>query len=97
MFKLNCILVLLILLPACGEQKHSTQSSDEKPPKLLLDAIVAGDVLKVKAMLANGADVNAVTEGGITSLMYAAEQGNTEIAQILIARGAQVNANYFSH
>ncbi|MBW8056904.1 MAG: ankyrin repeat domain-containing protein [candidate division NC10 bacterium] len=59
------------------------------------DLIVAadrGDIEKVKALLAHGADVNARTDQGRAALMFAAIAGHTEVARLLLAHGADVNA-----
>ena len=52
----------------------------------------AGDVARVTAALDKGADVNAKTRYGATALTYAADKGHLEIVKLLIARGADVNA-----
>ena len=46
----------------------------------------------IKLLIAQGADVNAKTEGGDTPLHFAASMGHKEIAELLIANGADVNA-----
>ena len=48
-----------------------------------------GDITKVKALLAKGADVNAKTNDGKTALMYAADKGYTEIVRLLKQAGAK--------
>jgi len=58
----------------------------------LAQATEMRDRARVKALLANGADVDAVTKSGMTPLMYAASNGSAEIVQILLDSGAQVNA-----
>ncbi len=58
----------------------------------LAQATEMRDRARVKALLANGANVDAVTESGMTPLMYAASNGSAEIVQILLDTGAQVNA-----
>ena len=57
----------------------------------LIEAIEKGDIEAVKQHLADGADVNAKTGGGVTPLHDAAF-GHKEIAELLIANGAEVNA-----
>ena len=56
---------------------------------------MAGHVETVKALLAEGADVNATVERGLTKgmtpLMVAAME-NAEIVKILLENGADVNA-----
>ena len=46
----------------------------------------------VKALLANGADVNAKDKYGATALMVASEKSYLEVVKALLAKGADVNA-----
>ncbi len=52
------------------------------------DAVMAGDVAAVRAMLKHGADVNGAQGDGMTALHWAAMKGQTEIAQMLVYAGA---------
>ena len=70
----------------------------EPPPAKAPDidiwtAIVKGNIEAVKKHLAAGADVNAASElwSGMTPLHLAAEGGHNEIAELLIAKGADLN------
>lgn len=57
------------------------------------DAVQARDAARVQqALTQQPAQVNAVTDGGITPLHLAASINDVEIMKLLIARGAQVNA-----
>jgi len=58
----------------------------------LFAAARAGDAARVTAALDKGADVNARTRYGATALMFAADKGHVEIMKLLLARGADVNA-----
>lgn len=58
----------------------------------LFDAAGAGDLDRVRKLLAAGADCNARDGGGATALMLAAQAGNLALVQALIAAGADVNA-----
>ncbi len=58
----------------------------------LRKACKKGDIEAVKQHLAAGADVNAGGVFGTTPLLYAATFGHKEIAELLIAEGADVNA-----
>jgi ankyrin repeat protein len=57
--------------------------------RALLDAAEEGNIEAVKQHLAAGADVNANGRG--TPLHYAAYGGHKEVAELLIAEGADVN------
>ncbi|MBS1856276.1 MAG: ankyrin repeat domain-containing protein [Acidobacteria bacterium] len=58
----------------------------------ILAATAADDSATIRLLLERGADVNAKDPVGMTPLMNAAANGNTKIAELLIARGAKVNA-----
>jgi TonB family protein len=62
----------------------------------LFDATKAGDLAKVKALIAAGADVNAKDDSGETSALdWAARKNHIEIMELLIAHGADVRARDF--
>jgi uncharacterized protein len=56
------------------------------------DAVMAKDREAVKALLKNGADVNAAQGDGMTALHWAARNGDTELTQMLLFAGANVKA-----
>ncbi len=56
------------------------------------DAAEAGTVNEVRRFLAEGVDVNAVSETGITPLHAAAIWGHRDVAELLLSKGADVNA-----
>lgn len=58
----------------------------------LLRAAEQGNTASVKALMSQGADVNAKSKDGWTALMFAATMGHTEIVKTLLAKGADVNA-----
>ena len=59
----------------------------------LIEAIEKGDIEAVKQHLADGADVNAKEgEWGYTPLHSAVAEGHKEVAELLIANGADVNS-----
>jgi uncharacterized protein len=55
----------------------------------LFDAVVAGEVDRVEALLAGGEDPNALGARGRTVLMAAAEAGHEKIVRALLAAGAE--------
>jgi len=56
-----------------------------------LEAVRAGDVAKVKQLLADGADVNATGRYEVTALAYACDRGNVELVSLLLDKGADLN------
>ena len=58
----------------------------------VLDAARSGDVEALRAELRSGGDVNAAQGDGFTALHWAARTGDREIAEVLIAAGADVRA-----
>src|SRR5678816_404128 len=76
---------LLILLFPQTETDPKQALNDQ-----LFEAVRKGDAAAVTAALDKGADVNAKFRYGTTALFKAAERGHTEVAKILLARGADV-------
>jgi peptidyl-prolyl cis-trans isomerase A (cyclophilin A) len=77
------------------ESKEAEKSADEKTESsdsLLFLAIREGDTLKVRGLLAQGADIKVHSEAGHTPLHMAAEGGFGVIVEMLIKGGADVNA-----
>ena len=70
--------IAAVLLVGCGSSIHQAAGT--------------GNIEAVKQHLAEGADVNAKREDGVTPLHWAADGGHKEIAELLIAGGADVNA-----
>jgi ankyrin repeat protein len=58
----------------------------------LLQAVEAGDLSRVGALLAEGADREARNADGATALMVAAQAGRLDLVRALIDAGADVNA-----
>jgi len=55
----------------------------------LMQAVAAGDVAATKALLAQGAQANAVDRWGTTPLLIAAREGRLEVVRMLIAARAR--------
>ena len=58
----------------------------------LMLAAYAGDVVAVRSLISQGADVNARDKDGDTALMFAAFKGHAAIVSILLYNGANVYA-----
>ncbi len=58
----------------------------------IYDAVIAGDLKAVEHHIAEGVDVNAKDDSGMTPLHIASGAGNEEVASLLISKGADVNA-----
>src|SRR5262249_36737839 len=58
----------------------------------LWEAARAGDTTRITAALEQGADVNAKARYDVTALIFAASNGRLDAVRLLVARGADVNA-----
>jgi hypothetical protein len=71
-----------------GGQEPSAKRNEE-----LFDAVRAGDTQRVRKLLAKGAEVNAIIKGKGTALHWAALTGRSDVVELLIRSGANLNAN----
>lgn len=58
----------------------------------LIDAVKAGDINQTRALLSQGANINATEADGSTALHWAAQRSDDEIAGLLLSSGADPNA-----
>ncbi len=80
--------LLVVAAGACGGESRPQASLDRE----LIAASRAGDAAKVRSLLDDGARVDARDEGGATALVAAAYGNHVEVARLLVAAGADVNA-----
>ena len=82
--------IAAVLLVGCGEV------SNPEADRALFDALKRrGNIEAVKQAIADGADVNALGDEGETPLHQAALGGHKEVAELLIAKGADLNAKSY--
>ena len=65
---------------------------DAARAETVLEAAMAGDREALRALLKQGADVNAAQGDGLTALHWAARKGDAELASTLLVAGANVRA-----
>jgi Ankyrin repeats (3 copies) len=87
LFAAGLYLALSLLLGA----PHVAAAADD-PGDALRRAATAGDLAKVKELLAAGVDVNAANAYGGTALAFAADKGHTAVVELLLERGADPNS-----
>jgi ankyrin repeat protein len=63
---------------------------DEYGRKELHHAAVSGDLEKVRALIASGADINAQDDNGFTALHFAAQENKAEIVDFLLQHNANL-------
>lgn len=62
------------------------------PEAPLADAAMRGDTSQVRALLREGADVNAAQGDGMTALHWTATRGDAAVARMLVVAGARLDA-----
>ncbi|UCF14177.1 MAG: ankyrin repeat domain-containing protein, partial [Phycisphaerales bacterium] len=79
------------IIPSARLMIERVEQAKKTKSLSLIEMVLNGDIDQVKLNLSLGADVNAKEKYG-TALHAAAGRGHTEIARLLIAHGAEVNA-----
>ena len=79
--KLPNIKFFFLLMPLLLTEANALES-------LVTDAAENGDIALIKQLLKEGVEVNEPQGDGMTALHWAAERGNSELAEILIYAGA---------
>ncbi|RTZ69395.1 MAG: hypothetical protein DSZ35_02665 [Verrucomicrobia bacterium] len=82
--------IAALLLVGCGE------ANNPEADRALFDAVKRrGNIEAVKQAIADGADVNTMGDEGETPLHQAALGGHKKVAELLIAKGADLNAKSY--
>jgi uncharacterized protein len=84
-------LIITLLLSLAGTGMTSAGTPDED----LIKAAFSGQASEVKRLLDEGANANAKRENGMTALMGASLAGHQEVVELLLARGAEVDAKVY--
>ena len=103
--------IAAVVLVGCGESQQSAPAPETKPVEPVAEAAkpepptaktplwkaaMFGEIEPAKQAIADGADVNAKGERGLTPLHFAVvaalDSGDNKVIELLIANGADVNA-----
>ncbi len=86
------ILILLVFLLIAGCATTMLQDTQvEQNRKAFFESVRNGDLNKVNEFLLSGIAPDTTDEGGLTALHEASRLGYTEIVQLLVGKGANVN------
>ncbi len=83
---------LLVKVAKESPNAEVRDAAGTKLSKALFDAATQGDAAALRSLLDDGAAVDSRDENGHTALMLASENGHAEAAQVLLGKGADVNA-----
>ena len=86
------VVVAMLALGVTSSAATRVNAAAESSGSAVADAVEHGEVSRVRALLAAGADVNAVQVDGMTALHWAAYSDDAETAALLVGAGANVNA-----
>ena len=84
--------ITALVLVGCATTQQPKSPIAEAPKISIHEAVKKGNIEAVKQHLVAGMDVNAKNSYGWTPLYYAASEGHKEITELLIAKGADVDA-----
>jgi outer membrane protein assembly factor BamB len=83
--------LLLVITLVTAPQGPPPAEAQQALAEELWEAARVGDVVRVRAALDKGADVNAKARYERTALTFAADKGHTEVIRVLLERGADMN------
>lgn len=89
---MNRLLLPLLIIVLFGSISHSLFSQNKSDlDTSLLGAVKRNDLVLVKKLISNGADVNFRDENNATVLMWAVYRNNLPVMKYLISKGADIN------
>lgn len=90
---LACLLSLVVcmMLFGCRKSPEEVQAERQAAGEALRKAAGEGNLERVRSLIAEGADANAVGSDGVSALMNAAARGDAGIIRELIRGGGNVN------
>jgi len=86
------VVLLLALLTVPTALVLTTGAGTKAAAFTLHQAAVAGDIQRLRLLIAQGADVNTTDEDGDTPLHITARKGKAELTELLLAKNAEVDA-----
>lgn len=87
-----CVCLVLALVVVLAAAPTSLAQNESAGPIELFQAVRSGDVAALRALVAEGADVNTPDDQGRNLLGFAAVQGDVDMTRLLLKAGAEVNA-----
>ncbi len=85
-------LAAFAVLGATAVLTGATPATAERHTAPIADAAMKGDLAKVRALIARGEKVNAAQGDGMTALHWAADRGDSVLAELLLRARADVRA-----
>ncbi len=86
------VMILSFVAAQASAQASPTGASQQEKDEALMEAIVGDDVKAAEKAIADGANLEMKGLGGLNALAMAGMGGHLEIAKVILARGADVNA-----
>ncbi|MHC4509128.1 MAG: ankyrin repeat domain-containing protein [Planctomycetota bacterium] len=83
--------VVLVVLAMPITSALTARAEAETGHQPLHEAAAAGDIARVRSLIAQGVNLNAKDNEGRTPLFYAVENGHSLLCDLLIVKGADVN------
>jgi len=88
----RALYVSIVVLACAAGAQADPASRSSRSRAAVADAAMAGDHDGIRALIGEGADVNAPQGDGLTALHWAAKKGDADLARLLLAAGANVRA-----